>query len=66
MKRLVRVVGSDGVVQEVAMKAEEAAFFMKLTEQEARIDPTITFHDVVAEWVERRRVNGEVTVNKKN
>lgn len=65
MRRLVRVVGRDGVVQDVPMKAEEAAFFMKLAELKARTDPAITFHDVVAEWVERQRKNEE-GINKKN
>ena len=55
MKRLVRVVARDGATHEVAMGAEEAAFFVQLAELEARDDPTITFHDVVTAWLEKRR-----------
>lgn len=54
MTRLVRVVTRNGVVHEVPMRAEEAAFFLRLTELEASSDPTITFHDVVAAWIEKR------------
>ena len=55
MKRVVRVVARDGATHEVAMGAEEAAFFVRLAELEAQNDPTITFHDVVAAWLERQR-----------
>lgn len=54
MQRIVRVVARDGVTHDVPMRAEEAAFFMKMAELKAQTDPTITFHDVVAEWVEKR------------
>ena len=55
MKRIVQVVGRDGSRYDVALTAEEADFFLKLAELEARSDPTITFHDVVVAWRERRR-----------
>jgi hypothetical protein len=55
MIRLVRVVARDGVIHDVPMRAEEADFFMKLTELKARTDPSITFHDVVTSWLEKRR-----------
>ena len=66
MKRLVRVVARDGVAHDVPMRAEEAAFFMKLTELEARTDPSITFHDVVAAWIERRQREMEERGNTSN
>ena len=53
MQRLVRVVARDGVIHEVPMRAEEADFFMKLTELKAKNDPSITFHDVVTSWLEK-------------
>jgi hypothetical protein len=53
MQRVVRVVARDGVTHDVPMRAEEAAFFMQMAELKAQTDPTITFHDVVAEWVEK-------------
>ena len=66
MKRLVRVVARNGVTHDVPMRAEEAAFFMKLTELEARNDPSITFHDVVADWIERRQREMEERGNTSN
>jgi hypothetical protein len=59
MKRLVRVIARDGAAYEVPMRAEEAAFFLQLAELEARTDPTITFHDVVANWIEKQVRGGE-------
>lgn len=55
MKRVVHVVARDGVTHKVLMRAEEAAFFMKLTELEAKSDPSITFHNVVTDWIEKRQ-----------
>lgn len=51
MKRIVRVVGQNGIVYEVQMKAEQAAFFLRLAEFKAKTDPGITFHKVVADWI---------------
>ncbi|HLV98295.1 MAG TPA: hypothetical protein VKT82_06415 [Ktedonobacterales bacterium] len=53
MKRLVCVVDRNGVTHEVPMRAEEADFFLKLTELKARENPSITFHDVVTMWIEK-------------
>jgi len=54
MKRLVQLVGRTGVTYDVPMTAEEAAFFLRLTELKAKADPTITFQDVVIDWIEKR------------
>jgi hypothetical protein len=50
MKRIVHVVARNGVAYRVPMTAEQAAFFLRLTEFKARTNPGITFHDVVADW----------------
>jgi hypothetical protein len=55
MQRLVRVVARDGVTHDVPMRAEEADFFLKLAELKARVDPSITFHDVVTSWLEKHQ-----------
>jgi hypothetical protein len=54
MKRLVRVVGHNGVTYEVPMTAEQAAFFLRMAEYKANSIPGITFNDVVAEWREKQ------------
>ncbi len=63
MKRLVRVVDRNGVAHEVPMRAEEAAFFMQLTELKARENPSITFHDVVTTWLEKMQRDQEERSN---
>ena len=52
MKRIVRVVGRNGVPYEVPMTAEQAAFFVRMAELKAQTDPGITFHEVVANWAD--------------
>lgn len=54
MKRIVRVVGRNGVAYEVPMTAKQAAFFLRLAEFKAKTDPGITFHEVVADWREKQ------------
>lgn len=54
MKRIVRVVGRNGVTYEVPMTAEQAAFFLRLAELKAKTDPGITFDKVVADWREKQ------------
>jgi hypothetical protein len=54
MKRIVRVVGRNGVTYEVPMTAEQAAFFLQLAELKAKADPGITFDEVVADWREKQ------------
>ncbi len=55
MKRIVRVVGRNGVTYEVPMTAEQAAFFLRLVELKAKTDPGITFDEVVANWREKQK-----------
>ncbi len=50
MKRIVRVVGRNGMTYEIPMTAEQAAFFLRLAELKAKTDPGITFDEVVADW----------------
>jgi hypothetical protein len=52
--RIVHVVGRNGVAYEVPMTAEQAAFFLRLTEFKAAANPGITFHDVVADWQQKQ------------
>jgi len=53
IKRIVHVVGRNGVTYEVPLTAKQAAFFLRLAEFKAKTDPRITFHEVVAEWREK-------------
>jgi hypothetical protein len=58
MKRIVRVVGHNGVVYELPMTEEQAAFFLRMAEFKVQADPRITFHDrfveVIAKWKEKQ------------
>jgi hypothetical protein len=54
MKRIVYIVGRNGVAYAVPMTAEQAAFFLRLAEFKAKTDPEITFHEVVADWREKQ------------
>ncbi|HET8851358.1 MAG TPA: hypothetical protein VFN02_02445 [Ktedonobacteraceae bacterium] len=54
MKRIVHIVGRNGVTYAVPMTAEQAAFFLRLAEFKAKTDPGITFHEVVADWREKQ------------
>ena len=55
MKRIVRVVGRNGMTYEIPMTAEQAAFFLRLAELKAKTDPGITFDEVVANWREKQK-----------
>jgi hypothetical protein len=55
MKRIVRVVGRNGMTYEIPMTAEQAAFFLRLAELKAKTDPGITFDEVVADWREKQK-----------
>lgn len=66
MQRIVQVVGRDGYPYSIAMTAEQADFFLKLAEYRARRDPTITFRDVVIEWLEQRLASEQDTDARKN
>jgi len=66
MKRIVQIVRRDGAVMDVPMTAEQAAFFLWLAELQAKTDPTITFHDIVAEWSEKLLRDDEDLSNNKN
>ena len=55
MKRIVLVVGRNGVTYKVPMTAEQAAFFLRLAELKAKTDPGITFDEVVADWREKQK-----------
>lgn len=50
MKRIVHVVGRNGIEYDVPMTAEQAAFFLKLAEVKSIADPAITFSDLVVDW----------------
>ncbi len=54
IKRIVHVVGRNGVTYEVPLTAKQAAFFLQLAEFKAKTDPRITFHEVIADWREKR------------
>jgi hypothetical protein len=54
MKRIVYIVGRNGVTYGVPMTAEQAAFFLRLAEFKAQTNPGITFHEVVADWREKQ------------
>jgi hypothetical protein len=60
MKRIVRVVGHNGVVYELPMTEEQAAFFLRMAEFKVHTDPRITFHDrfieVIAKWKENWKI----------
>lgn len=54
IKRIVRVVGRNGVTYEVPLTAKQADFFLRLAEFKAKTDPRITFNEVVADWREKQ------------
>lgn len=48
MYRIVRVVASDGRAYDVPLTAEQAAFYLRMAEYKALVDPSITFGDLLA------------------
>jgi hypothetical protein len=54
IKRIIHVVGRNGAKHLVPLTAKQAAFFLRLAEFKAKTDPRITFHEVVADWREKR------------
>jgi hypothetical protein len=66
MKRIVQLVGRNGLPYDVALTAEQADFFLRLAEYKAQCDPTMTFRDVVVEWQERQGEHGHDAAARKN
>lgn len=48
MHRIVRIVASDGRAYEVPLTAEQTAFYLRMAELKALVDPSVTFGDLLA------------------
>jgi hypothetical protein len=55
MYRIVQIVERNGRIHQIPMTAQQANFYLRLTELKAGTDPTVTFHDVVIEHKAKAR-----------
>lgn len=49
MYRIVQIVERNGRIHQIPMTAQQADFYLRLTELKAGTNPTVTFPDVVIE-----------------